>query len=74
MKILTESENTLNGTIVTIKNDDLTYSVGVMQEDGSIEVKHPNVTAEGCISALAHYLNGEAYSRMKLAKLKSENK
>lgn len=74
MKILTESENTLIGTIVTIKNDDGTYSVGVMHDDDNIDVKHPNVNAEGCIAALAHYLNGEAYKRNKLEKLQSTNK
>lgn len=74
MKILTESENTLNGTIVTIKNEDGTYSVGVMHDNGSVDVKHPNVNAEGCMAALAHYLNGEAYRRNKLEKLQSTNK
>lgn len=65
MKIIAEVENTLNGDITIVKNEEGFYSIGVIS-NGYLEIKHPNINADECISALAHYIQGEAYKRNKL--------
>lgn len=63
MKIIAEVENTKNGTIAVVENENGTFSVGYLKADETFEVKHPEVNAKGAINALAHYFNSEMYSK-----------
>lgn len=65
MKIIAEVENTKNGTIAVVENENGTFSVGYLKDDDTFDVRHPEVNAKGAINALAHYFNGEMYSRNK---------
>lgn len=65
MKIIAEVENTKNGTIAVVENDDGTFSVGYLKDDETFDVKHPEVNAKGAICALAHYFSSEMYSKNK---------
>lgn len=65
MKIIAEVENTTNGTIAVVENENGTFSVGYLKDDDTFDIKHPEVNAKGAINALAHYFNSEMYSRNK---------
>lgn len=65
MKIIAEVENTKNGTIAVVENENGTFSVGYLKDDDTFDIKHPEVNAKGAINALAHYFNSEMYSRNK---------
>ena len=67
-KIIAEIENTLSGTILVVKNENGTFSMGPLDENGVFSEKHINMSnTESVVNAMAFYFQAEANSRQKMA-------
>lgn len=64
--VIIEVENTISGDIQVVRKENGLYDVQTTGLDGaSFTIRHPDGSAENAICAIGHYLNGEAYRRIK---------
>lgn len=67
MKIIAEIEDTMIGTIAVVEKENNLLSVGTLNEDGSFEEKHIDISnLKSAINVMAFYLQGEATRRKQL--------